>query len=206
MRKGENIFKRKDGRWEARYIKGYELSGKAKYGFCYGKTYKEAKEKVGKYKAVLANGKSVPSAGLRHRLAFYCDEWLSLRKNRIRESTYIKYNTILEKHIKQKLGGCFPAGITTGVVDDFTNELLYTDGLSVKSVRDILTVLRSILTYIASLFQGILPSVEFNYPKECRKEMRVLSREEQNRLVAFLLKKDGSIINVGVRQRAWPLS
>lgn len=26
MSKGENIFKRKDGRWEARYIKGYELS------------------------------------------------------------------------------------------------------------------------------------------------------------------------------------
>ena len=41
MKKGENIFKRKDGRWEARYIKGYELSGKIKYGFCYGKTYKE---------------------------------------------------------------------------------------------------------------------------------------------------------------------
>ena len=38
MAKGENIFKRKDGRWEARYIKGYELSGKIKYGFCYGKT------------------------------------------------------------------------------------------------------------------------------------------------------------------------
>ena len=45
MKKRENIFKRKDGRWEARYIKGYELSGKNKYGFCYGKTYKEAKEK-----------------------------------------------------------------------------------------------------------------------------------------------------------------
>lgn len=37
MSKGENIFKRKDGRWEARYIKGYELSGTIKYGFCYGK-------------------------------------------------------------------------------------------------------------------------------------------------------------------------
>ena len=45
-RKGENIFKRKDGRWEARYVRGYELSGKIKYGFCYGKTYREAKDKV----------------------------------------------------------------------------------------------------------------------------------------------------------------
>ena len=48
MSKGENIFKRKDGRWEARYVKGYQPSGKVRYGFCYGKSYKEAKEKVSK--------------------------------------------------------------------------------------------------------------------------------------------------------------
>lgn len=37
MAKGENIFRRRDGRWEARYIKGRELSGKIKYdhaAFC----------------------------------------------------------------------------------------------------------------------------------------------------------------------------
>ena len=45
MAKGENIFRRRDGRWEARYSKGRELSGKIKYGYCYGKTYREAKEK-----------------------------------------------------------------------------------------------------------------------------------------------------------------
>lgn len=36
MAKGENIFKRKDGRWEARYIKGYDKNRKIQYGFCYG--------------------------------------------------------------------------------------------------------------------------------------------------------------------------
>lgn len=30
MAKGENIFRRRDGRWEARYSKGRELSGKIK--------------------------------------------------------------------------------------------------------------------------------------------------------------------------------
>ena len=34
MAKGENSFKRKDGRWEARYIKSREENGKIKYGFC----------------------------------------------------------------------------------------------------------------------------------------------------------------------------
>lgn len=98
MAKGENIFHRKDGRWEARYIKGYELSGKIKYGFCYGKTYREAKEKVTKYKAALVNGKAVPTNTAKHRFAYYCNEWLRLKKGKIRESTYIKYSTVLEKH------------------------------------------------------------------------------------------------------------
>ena len=86
MKKGENIFKRKDGRWEARYIKGYELSGKIKYGFCYGKTYREAKEKVTKCKAALVNGKPIPSTNSRHRFAFYCDEWLRMQKPKVKES------------------------------------------------------------------------------------------------------------------------
>lgn len=73
MAKGENIFKRKDGRWEARYIRGYELSGKIKYGFCYGKTYKEAKEKVTQCKPVVASGTPIGPRQSRHRIAFYCD-------------------------------------------------------------------------------------------------------------------------------------
>ena len=187
MRKGENIFKRKDGRWEARYIKGYELSGKAKYGFCYGKTYKEAKEKVTKYRAALTAGKPTPQTGTRHRFAFYCDEWLRLRKSKIRESTYIKYDTVLEKHIKPKLGGCFPMGITTGIVDDFTQELLFEEELAVKTVHDTLVVLHGILKYTAAQFPGIFPAVEINYPKESRKEMRVLSLEEQECFIQYLL-------------------
>lgn len=67
MSKGENIFKRKDGRWEARYVKGYELSGKIRYGFCYGRTYREAKEKVTKFKAAVASGAPLPAAGSRRR-------------------------------------------------------------------------------------------------------------------------------------------
>lgn len=91
MAKDENIFKRKDGRWEARYIKGHELSGKIKYGFCYGKTYREAKEKVSKCKAALLSGNPLPMGGQRRRFAFYCEEWLRLKMGKMRESTYNKY-------------------------------------------------------------------------------------------------------------------
>lgn len=188
MAKGENIFKRKDGRWEARYIKGYELSGKIKYGFCYGKTYREAKEKVTKCKAAILNGKALPALGSRHRFAFYCDEWLRLRKPKVKEATYIKYDTVLKKYIKLRLGGCFPLGMTSGLIDSFTKELLFEEELAPKTVHDILVVLHGVLKYTATQFPGIFPDLEINYPKECRKEMRVLSHEEQHRFIQYLLE------------------
>lgn len=42
---GENIYRRKDGRWEARYIFMRLPDGKAKYKSVYGKTHDIAKEK-----------------------------------------------------------------------------------------------------------------------------------------------------------------
>lgn len=169
MAKGENIFKRKDGRWEARYIKGYELSGKIKYGFCYGKTYREAKEKVTKCKAALVSGKPVPSANSRRRFSFYCDEWLRLRKPKVKESTYIKYDTALIKHIKPKLGGCFPMGITAGLIDGFTEELLFEEELAPKTVHDVLVVLHGVLKYTAAFFPGTFPAVEINNQSRVKK-------------------------------------
>ena len=47
-KKGTNIFKRKDGRWKARYIKSIDIDGKKKYGSVYGKTFSEAKDKQDK--------------------------------------------------------------------------------------------------------------------------------------------------------------
>lgn len=45
-KKGENIYKRKDGRWEGRYIKSRICSGKIVYGYVYAKTYREVKAKL----------------------------------------------------------------------------------------------------------------------------------------------------------------
>lgn len=45
-RKGENIFKRKDRRWEGRYIKGRSAQGRAVYGYVYAKIYADVKKKL----------------------------------------------------------------------------------------------------------------------------------------------------------------
>ena len=44
-RRGDSVYRRKDGLWEARYVKSIDVSGKKKYGSAYGKTLREAKEK-----------------------------------------------------------------------------------------------------------------------------------------------------------------
>ena len=42
-RRGENIRKRKDGRWEGRYIKARTPEGKIQWGYVYGTVYAEVK-------------------------------------------------------------------------------------------------------------------------------------------------------------------
>ena len=45
MRIGENIYKRKDGRWEARTAIGRKKNGRLSYRSFYGRTYREVKKK-----------------------------------------------------------------------------------------------------------------------------------------------------------------
>ena len=107
-----------------------------------------------------------------------------MRKTQVRVSTYSKYAAVLEKHIKPHLGRYLPQDITTAAVDAFSQELLAS--LSPKTVHDILVTLHGILKYTAGCVVQALPHVEIHYPKEEKREMRVLTREEQARFVAYL--------------------
>lgn len=62
-RKGENIYKRKDGRWEGRYIKGY-TDGKARYGAVYARSYRDVKKKLEEAKKVGMRNRTRPVQGL----------------------------------------------------------------------------------------------------------------------------------------------
>lgn len=189
MAKGENIFKRKDGRWEARYVKGRDKNGKIKYGFCYGKTYAEAKAKVTETKAkVFGKGTSEPTIKTK-KFAFYCDGWLDLHSTQLKMSSYVKYQTGMEKHIKPYLGDLFLKDITTEKISEFSQYLLNEKNLSIKSVRDILTFIHAILSYINRQVGGILSHVEVIYPRDPQKDIRVLTEQEESALVLYLAEE-----------------
>lgn len=122
----------------------------------------------------------------RKKLSTFCDEWLRLKRSTVKESTYVKYDTILENHIKPKLGSYFIAAIDPILVEQFAYDLIHKNRLSTKTVKDILTVLHAVLKYAGRQFPW-LDKIEIIYPKLEKKEMRVLSREEQARFTAYLL-------------------
>lgn len=185
-KKGENIYKRKDGRWEARYRTGYLPNGRIRYGYCYARTYRAVKDKVS---ALQSTGHSLQSHGActeRKPLHEFCDEWLQLKRSNIKSSTYVKYWTVLENHIKPALGRYAISALNALQIEQFGYALLHMEALSAKTVKDILTVLHAVLAYVEKQVPS-LPHIEVVYPKEEKKEMRVLTREEQARFTAYLL-------------------
>ena len=184
-KKGENIYKRKDGRWEARYICSRDKNGNAKYGYCYGKSYQEAKNKQEKAMADLI------SFGLSHkskddrRFSSYCDEWIRFKKSEIKRSSYDKYLSVIEKYIKPQLGNITPDHLNSTIINNFGVSLLEEKSLSAKTVRDILTVTVSIIKYI-SIYCPYVKKPNVFYPKITKNEARVLSKSEQQRLIEYL--------------------
>lgn len=45
-RHGENIYKRKDGRYEGRYVTGKKENGATKFGYVYGMHYADVKMRL----------------------------------------------------------------------------------------------------------------------------------------------------------------
>lgn len=102
-RRGENIRKRKDGRWEGRFISGRTNTGKAIYKSVYGKTYREVKDKritgIINCRIRLDNKPNVMT------FSNLLDLWLSNFKTTANKgSTELKYQNIIKRHIQPDLG------------------------------------------------------------------------------------------------------
>ena len=95
-RRGENIYKRKDGRWEGRF-KFDNITGKYKY--VYAPIYRQVKEKLYELKT-----RKTPANGHKKLMSDLCNIWLDYKRHCIKESTYVKYNNIIESHIKPFIG------------------------------------------------------------------------------------------------------
>lgn len=190
-RKGENIFKRKDGRWEGRYIKGRK-DGKAVYGYVFGKSYTEVKEK----KAAAVVGLAIKAqerkpAAEQPLLRDLGNRWLEELKPIRKMSTVVKYANQMENHIFPYFGDKRVNTITNNDLITFSNKLLTGKGikgnkLSAKSVADILSRMKSIRKF------ALIHGYDVNFMPDCvnipqsAEEIRVFTFTEEETLIRYL--------------------
>lgn len=110
-RKGENIYKRKDGRWEGRYIRSYDSEHKAKYAYVYGKTYSEVKRKLTEQRGNVQ--KVQPTKNKSSTYGELLDCWLHSMQLNTKESTQARYTHLIKTHIKPHLGAVQLSQLTT---------------------------------------------------------------------------------------------
>lgn len=192
-RKGENIYKRRDGRWEGRYIRERTPSGKAVYGYVYGKSYKEAKQK--REKAISVCKQSEKSfMKVTHQTESFnllANIWLNSVRPQIKQTTYNKYRNLIYSYILPHLGNIEIQKLSAAELLECCNKLLVSGGiqgkgLSPKTVSDVLSVIRRIIFYSNSCgYTSACNGKEFSI-KQRAKEMRILNHSEQDRLYRYL--------------------
>lgn len=194
-RKGENIYKRKDGRWEGRYIKGRDQFGKAQYGYVYAKSYRELKAKL--KNIVPANKKESDTLKKKTVLSFECiaQEWLQTKKAYVKESTFMRYSYLLEKYILPSLGDYAISDIQNQDINNFSSILLssggiHNAGLSTKTASDIVCLVKSIMKYAVSNGNNVYYNGDLTSIKQQSKEMRILSKKEQEIITNNLIDSE----------------
>ena len=118
-RTGENIYERKDGRFEGRYIKFRNENGKAIYAYVYGKSKAEVREKVRLKKRERA-GAEEPWKEVTFREA--AERWLAAKHGTLAASTLGRYRKELEKELYPEYGDTPLAYITYEEAERYRNK------------------------------------------------------------------------------------
>ena len=200
-RKGENIRKRSDGRWEARIIIGYyEETGKAIYKSVYGKTYTEVRNKKNLYiqnDLLSAKQNRFLSPASDMKFNNLLEEWLSVKKMNVKESTYAKYFHLIHMHICPSFDSLSLNELNNQVIDNFRQEKLMNGklnghgGLSPKTVSDLLSIISQAVQFGRERGYMDQHNLIIHYPKQTKPQIQILSKQQQKTLESYLfLHKD----------------
>ena len=188
------IRQRADGRWEGRYVVGYDDHGYPKTKAVFGKSKRECTEKLAALKAQLGG---IPSDKLRPEMRFadWLDYWYETHcKPNIRTSTQSGYEDRIRLHIKPELGEIPLNRLTQNDLQQFyarlkksgrkTRTECYGEGLSDRMVRMCHATCRSALQ--RAVQDGLIrtnPAEGCKLPPKKAREMQVLARDELQRFL-----------------------
>lgn len=181
MKRGENIRKRKDGRWEGRYS-----GGDGKTHSVYGKSYREAREKLNRCRLQKESGKKEKTLS-KLPFQFVCEAWLEMKSLKLKPSSYAAYYTIVYNHL-------IPFWQNKSIYQiDFPREakqLVQTkkmQNLSSRRVQEILSRLKQILKFASKHYALPVIELDLEISPYCQKEVQVLCEEEQQKITGSLM-------------------
>jgi integrase len=194
-RTGENIYRRKDGRWEGRYKVDTE-DGKSKYRSVYGSSHQDTKEKLLQAIIRLRTGEEktyIPATVEKVAMA-----WLEYASLKTRRATYGKYKSNIQLYILPILGEYEIGSLELIQIQNYVSNLLkngrkdHKGGLSEKTVKDILVLLKDIFKYAEQCDIKVGCRID-SISVHCQtKDIKVLSPEAEKILAKYLLQGEDS--------------
>ena len=194
-RRGECIYKRKDGRWEGRYIVKYDSNGKAKYASVYSNSYFDVKHKLLEKKQGAKTQNINSDISLRELLYL----WLDNNRHSLKAQTFNKYKRLIETHIVPNIGTIKLANIDNITINNFlyvksqNGRLDGTGGLSFSYIKTISFILYSALKFAASKdLCSYIKGEVIRMPK-AQKTLEVLSVVEQRQLEKYIENRNDDV-------------
>ena len=129
-RRGENIRKRKDGRWEARFPVGTDEKGRKRYSSIYADSYREVKEK--RNAAIQRMNMTLKEADSDLPFRDILQSWIEHNRIRLKASTVYRYIYLAEAHILPSLGDMPISTVDSSLINSFVSSASY-EKVSCKS-------------------------------------------------------------------------
>lgn len=199
-RRGENIRKRKDGRWEARYPKGTNNSGKTIYGSVYADSYREVKQKRENIQKTCICT-TTPS---NTTLAAIIEHWLD-NKITQKASTIYRYRYIFQKHILPELGRKNISNLTSSEINNFlisklaNGRLDKTGGLSPSYVRSIAIIISSAINNAVEEGLCFPPQGKIKKPQAPSSKIVIMPQPDQKKLEDMLIANlNGTTLGIAI--------
>lgn len=188
MRRGENIYYRKDGRWEGRYIKGKKANGKTKYGSVYGKTFQEVRLKLyplkAKYQAIRNNQGDSSMSFLE-----WGSYWLKEIQSEVKQSTYSNYHYKLDHYVFPEIGDCSLNELNELVAQKLFQRLKQKQ-LKLSTIRAIFRIINQTMNHaIRKKYIKENPFLLIKFPRVSRTKHHALTKKEQKSLETIAIEE-----------------
>lgn len=196
-RHGENIRRRKDGRWEGRYYSYDSQQGKKTAHSVYARTYAEVKEKLLSAKLYVESGRENVLADEQLELHKIAQEWLEVIAGTKKYATYVKYRFLYERYIKDTLCTCPMEKLDSIDLREIFHHHNIEKPISESVKKSIVCVLNQIFSYAESHYH--INHFHYSYQKQNHicKPVKVLNQTEQAKLLRCLYHET-DICKVGI--------